>query len=189
MNSATLVILIVAISGPTAAIVGPLLLARRLDRQQRRKEVRDYKRQDAVAARAAEVATQAAETARLLLERQDAAATRQDEVAAKAAEVASKLAETTTVTNGKLDDIHRLVNSNMSTAMQSELDALETSLAMMREVVDLKRAAGREPTREALAAIDATSAKIREARSALADRQAQADAITARERRETPEAD
>jgi hypothetical protein len=84
------------------------------------------------------------------------------------------------ITNGKLDVIHELVNSNMSAAMQSELDALEVTLAALTEVVDLKRAAGREPGPEALAAIRSTEGKIRESRAALNDRLMQSEKIAAR---------
>src|SRR6185503_6664284 len=55
---------------------------------------------------------------------------RQDAVAKKVEDAANllrasndKVAETTKVTNGKLDLIHTLVNSNMTAAMQSELNA------------------------------------------------------------------
>jgi methanogenic corrinoid protein MtbC1 len=89
---------------------------------------------------------------------------RQDAAAAAAA----------AVTNGKLDVIHTLVNSNMTAAMQAELDAIRRELAMMREVVALNLAAGREPTMETLAAIEATEAKITELSSHLAEREAAA---------------
>jgi hypothetical protein len=77
-------------------------------------------------------------------------------------------------TNGKLDIIHTLVNSNMTAAMQAELDAIRRELAMMREVVALNLAAGREPTVETLAAIEATEAKITKLSSQLAEREAAA---------------
>ncbi|MGA2412710.1 MAG: hypothetical protein ABSG46_20295 [Candidatus Binataceae bacterium] len=105
----------------------------------------------------------------------------QTQVASKAAEAAVDLiasqkvvADTLVVanakTNSKLDVIHALVNSNMTTAMQSELDATVRELAMMREVVALNGAAGRPPSEESLGAIDATQTKINELKAALADR-------------------
>lgn len=88
---------------------------------------------------------------------------RQDAIAAVAAAANAK-------TNGKLDVIHTLVNSNMTAAMQAELDAIRREIVMMREVVALNLAAGREPTVEALAAIEATQVKITTLEAQLADR-------------------
>jgi hypothetical protein len=88
---------------------------------------------------------------------------RQDRIAAAAARAAEK-------TNGKLDVIHTLVNSNMTAAMQAELDAIRREIVMMREVVALNLAAGREPTVEALAAIEDTAVKITALEAQLADR-------------------
>lgn len=81
------------------------------------------------------------------------------------------------VTNDKLDIIHVLVNSNMTASMQAELDATVRELAMMHEVVDLKRKAGHEPTAAALIAIDATEAKVTELKAALDDRLQQNDVV------------
>lgn len=74
------------------------------------------------------------------------------------------------VTNSKLDVIHKLVNSNMTAALQAERDATVRELAMMQEVIDLKRVAGHEPSPEALEAIVATKSKISELETTLMDR-------------------
>jgi hypothetical protein len=66
--------------------------------------------------------------------------------------------------------------------MQSESDAVSRELAMMLEVVELKRVAGKEPTQEVLAAIDATKAKIAELHAKLADRLKQAEVVTEQEK-------
>jgi hypothetical protein len=84
--------------------------------------------------------------------------------------VADLLAEVNENTNSKLDTIHVLVNSNMTAAMQAELDATIRELAMMKEVISLNRAAGRSPAVEAISALDMTQAKISELKSQLADR-------------------
>lgn len=107
------------------------------------------------------------------LHREDRAAdwARQDALAAAAR---TAVQEATEHTNGKLDVIHELVNSNMTAAMQSELDAVRRELAMMREVIALNQAAGREPDAETLAAVRATEAKITELAATLADRDAAA---------------
>src|SRR5512140_1941118 len=75
---------------------------------------------------------------------------RQDEVARKAADAADALLEANKTTNSKLEVIHTLVNSNMTAAMQAELDATERELALMKSVVELHRVAGKAPDGGAL---------------------------------------
>jgi hypothetical protein len=135
-----------------ASVTAPLVLALVTGRQHRRDKEQDYARQDAVAA-------QAAEAARLLLESNE------------------KAAEGVSETNQKLDVIHTLVNSNMTAAMESELGALTRELAMMREVIGLKEAAGRKPTPEALKEIERGRDKIAEVQAMLEDRRKQQEII------------
>jgi hypothetical protein len=130
------------------AVVGPLLLAWLTNRQRRSDKREDWARQDAVAEKAAEAA-------KLLLAANE------------------RVAKTAAETNGKLDVIHTLVNSNMTAAMQAELDATSRELVSLREITALKQAAGLEPTPAALAAVQATEAKIAELTAALRDRLAQ----------------
>jgi hypothetical protein len=195
MTPVVLITLVLGIcSSIFASITAPLILARRTERMHQEDMARteqlhredlfaDYQRQDkvakaaaetarAAAAEAREVAAQAAEAARLLQAAQAETIARTDEVARLTAEQADS-------TNGKLDVIHELVNSAFSAALASQLDALVTSLAMMREVIDLKRSAGHEPTEEAVIALQATEAKIAELRATLADRLQQAEEIAA----------
>lgn len=156
-------VVITIVSVLFASVTAPLILAHRTEKMHREDRLADYERQDLVAknaARAAEdlaasqkaIADQAAEAARLLLAANE------------------RVATTAAETNGKLDVIHTLVNSNMTAAMQAELDATTRELAMMREVASLNAAAGRAPTIEVLAAIDATESKISELTAAMADR-------------------
>ena len=154
------------------AVIGPVLLAYLTNRSRRQDKQEDWARQDAVAA-------QAAEAARLLLERQDAVAAQAREAARLLLDSNERVAETAAVTNGKLDVIHTLVNSNMTAAMQAELDATTRELAMMREVIALNKAAGRQPSTDALAAIESTTHKIRELEAALADRLQQTHVVEA----------
>ena len=112
-------------------------------------------------------------TARMHRQDREADWARQDILSERAADGVKE-------TNGKLDVIHELVNSNLTAEIQAKLDALITTLAMLHEVIDLKRAAGREPTSGALAAVEATEAKIAEARRQLAERQQQLEAIAAK---------
>jgi hypothetical protein len=166
IDSGVEIALIVAVS----SAISPLILSILSNRSRRAEKLEDYARQDAVAAKAEEAA-------KLLLERQKATASDAATVARKlldandrVADAAQVAVETAQVTNTKLDLIHTLVNSNMTAAMQSEFDAVVRELAMMREVITLNRAAGREPSLDTLAAIKSTEDKITELRAALADR-------------------
>jgi hypothetical protein len=98
---------------------------------------------------------------------------RQDAVADRLLAANERVAESTKSTNGKLDVIHALVNSNMTSAMQGEHDAMVRELAMMREVIALKQANGHAPGVETLATIEATERKIADLDAILADRQQQ----------------
>jgi len=173
-----------------ASITAPLILAHRTERMHREDMLSDYQRQDKVAAAAAEtaraaatqvrdVAAQAAEAASILQAAQAESIRRTDEVARLAEQHAARTGAKLDDTNSKLDIIHGLVNSTLSAALQSELDALVTSLAMMNEVIDLKRGGGHEPTAEAVIALQDTEAKITELKGTLADRLKQAEAIAA----------
>jgi len=192
MDPAVIVTLAVGIvTAIFASITAPLILAHRTERMHREDQLSDYQRQDKVAAAAAEiarsaaeqvrgVAAQAAEAASVLQAAQAESIRRTDEVARLAEQQAVRAGEKLDDANSKLDVIHGLVNSAMTTALQSEMDALVTSLAMMREVIDLKRSAGREPTAEAVIALHGTEAKIAELRGAIDDRMRQAETIAAR---------
>lgn len=147
------------------AVIGPLLLSWLNGRQRKVEKREDYVRQDEIANRATEVAEQAKKAAVLLVE--------DNRRVAKTAAAAAQQ------TFGKLDEIHTLVNSNMTAAMQAELDATVREVAMMREVVALHKAAGRKPSAEAAAAIAATEAKIAELRATLEDRHAVQDRVDA----------
>jgi peptidoglycan DL-endopeptidase CwlO len=173
-----------------ASITAPLIIAHRTERMHREDQLADYQRQDRVAATAAAtareaaeqvrlVAAQAAHAARALQAAQTESIRRTDEVARATAAQAARSDARLDDTNSKLDIIHGLVNSTLTASMQSELDALVTSLAMMREVVDMKRTAGHEPTAESAIAIADTTARIAELQAALADRAAQAAATAA----------
>jgi hypothetical protein len=166
IDSGVEIALIVAVS----SVISPLVLSILNNRSRRAEKLEDYARQDAVAAKAEEAA-------KLLLERQKVTASEAATVARKlldandrVADAAKVAVETAQVTNTKLDLIHTLVNSNMTTAMKSEFDAVVRELAMMREVVILNKAAGREPSLDTLAAIKSTEGKITELRAVLSDR-------------------
>lgn len=139
-------------------------------------------------ARQDEVAAKAAEAAQRLIDRQDTLAHQADAAAKLLAENTAKVAESAKITSDKLDVIHLLVNSNMTAAMQAEFDATTRELAMMHEVVELKKATGQQPSVLALAAIDATNARLIELRATLDDRLRQAKVVDKQQQiqRESP---
>jgi hypothetical protein len=139
-----------------ASVAGSLLMVYLANRQRRGEQQQDHVRQDAVA-------IQVAETAQLLLEANE------------------RVARTASAASGKLDVIHTLVNSNMTSALRAELDATVRELAMMREVVALHQAAGREPSKDTLTAIKTTQHKVDELTANLTDRLEQTEIANAQE--------
>lgn len=137
----------------------------------------DWDRQDDVAKAAAQAADDLAASQLVIAEKAAEAATLLQESNKR---IADKLATSTAVTASRLTEladgqkvIHTLVNSNMTESKERELSATERELAMMKEVVDLKRTAGHEPTSDVLRAISATEAVIAALKADLADRQHQ----------------
>jgi hypothetical protein len=174
-----------------ASITAPLILAHRTERMHREDQLADYQRQDKVAAAAAAtakaaaaqvagIAEQAVKAASVLQAAQAETIRRTDEVARLTAQQAAKAEAKLDDHSGKLDVIRGLVDGAMTAALQSELDALLTSLAMMREVMDLKKSGGHDPTPQAITALHATEAKIAELRVTIADRLRQAEAVADR---------
>jgi hypothetical protein len=152
-----------------ASVTAPILLALLYQRVNNQNREADYARQDEVARKAAAAAAEQATKAG------------QDE-AAKLLEIAnSAVVQTAAETNGKLDAIHVLVNSNMTAAMQSELDSIRRELLMMRQVLELKQAAGVPPTAEALQDITDTEHRVGDLAARLDDRHKAAMQIAAGE--------
>jgi hypothetical protein len=175
VDEASIISLIaVAVVAIFSSITAPMILAHRTERMHREDQLADYQRQDEVAKRAKETALAMAVQQDVIIQQQKDAA----EAARMRAEQAKRTAAVTAKsTDDKLDIIHRLVNSTLSAALAAELDALVGSLAMMKEVADLKKAAGHEPAGESAIAIQSTEAKIAEIRATLASRLEQAEAI------------
>ena len=95
---------------------------------------------------------------------------RQDAVAAKVEEAAQAAADAAASTGEQLQQIHTLVNSNMTAEMQARLVATQGQLVLMRRVLELNEEAGQRPTQDELAAIDAIILLVTELEAALADR-------------------
>jgi len=157
------VALIVAV--PAASV--PVLVAWVTGVQRRREKAEDYARQDAVAAR---LTAPQDKIAAALAARQDAIAAKAEEAAALLLDANERVAHTAEVTQEKLDEIHILVNSNMTAAMQAELTAMEEVLAMRVELAEERSAAGQAPRPDLVASITTARDKVAELRAALSDR-------------------
>jgi len=133
------------------------------ERSRRRERAEDIARQD-------QVAVKADETARRTL-------AKTDEVAEVAATVARSVAAATRTdvaeTHAQLRQIHTLVNSDMTAARQGELDQARLALIMLRRVVALTEAAGREITPAEQSEIERTEMRIAELEAIIADRMTQ----------------
>lgn len=132
-------------------MVVPLIVATRIDARMKKYRVEDTARADDVGDKLAALDTLAA-----------AANHRAETVAAD--------------TSNALEVIHGLVNSQMTTVMQEALDARRGQLVTMVEILDLKRADGREPTKDALAHIESARSKIKELEHEITERLSQAAA-------------
>jgi hypothetical protein len=148
------------------SLIGPWIVTRAAGRERRKDMRAEWRRQDAVAA-------QAAEAAALLLAAQRDAIVRTDAVAAR-------LAETDRVTNDKLDAIHVLVNQKLTDATAAALAATAALLAALEESVAYQVELGRAPTASSLERIEEARRDVAALRATLAERAArQAEVDTA----------
>ncbi len=179
-------IAVAAIVSAFGVIISPLLMAWLLDRNQARAKQKDYERQDAVAKR--------------LLDRQDLADKRTEEVAeqakevarqqaAHADEVARRLAENTAKQDAvnrektsKLDQIHVLVNSGLTAALEGQMEYAVANLALMEDNIARLRSEGKRPSEQTLVLIDHAKAKIVMLAAQLRERSAAEAAIAEKER-------
>jgi hypothetical protein len=63
-------------------------------------------------------------------------------------------------TNGKLGQIHELVNSNMTSAIQDTYDATHAQLITLDQLLALQKSAGTDPSDDALVAREVLSKKV-----------------------------
>lgn len=146
----SLTIAIVALLG---VIISPLV-AGRIAHKAKEEE---WERQDIVAARAEQVAAQAAEAAALLLEQNKV-------VAAATAQV-----------DDRLQQIHVLVNSNLTAAHQAEYDAVNRELAANRRYARLAKKAGEKVPVDVVDAIKRGEMRVKELGALLNDRAKQTE--------------
>lgn len=191
--NATIITAVVSLIGILAVgVLVPVYLVARSERmrredqaeaeQVRREEAREAARlhredRDAEWARQDRVAERAAEATRKVTDNQRIIAGQAATAADLLLENNKQVAETQKVTNGKLDIIHTLVNSNLTAAMQAEYDAVKRELAMMREVIALRRTLGQDPSPDSLAEMHATEKKLAGLAEKLEDRHKAQDRI------------
>lgn len=136
---------------------------REKEERERRLRAEDYARQDARDAKIEEAA-------RLLVERQDQVAAQTKQTADLLAANNEKVAATAKIHEAKLDQIHTLVNSNLTAALEAELAAHRSGLMALKELAEY-RIAHNEPVSETTARrIEETEAAITGKSSELADR-------------------
>lgn len=82
-------------------------------------------------------------------------------------------AETAKSTTERLEQIHVLVNSNFTRAIEGELDSRRANLALMQAAVASRRDLSQEPSPETLATIEAAKVRIAELIISLDDRRLQ----------------
>ena len=127
------------------SLISPTVLSYFTNRARRADKKLDWARED-------DVAERAKKTAELLVENNE------------------RVARTSKETNLKLDQIHTLVNSNMTAAMRAELEATIQKLKLMREIVARDKADNIKVLPEALRAIKDVELKIGELTATLNDR-------------------
>jgi chemotaxis response regulator CheB len=150
-----------------SSVTAPLILTLLTGRQRRAEKEQDYAREDAVA-------EQAAKAAKLLLDSQK-------ETRLAAEKVARVAAEAATSTDMQLERIHKLVNSDMTSARTEQLKAEREKLVALKRIVALDKGAGRKPQAHDIVAIDSTTDGITALEALLGDRLHQQRAVEAEE--------
>jgi hypothetical protein len=79
-------------------------------------------------------------------------------------------------TAARLDQIHTLVNSNLTLSFVEQLDARQSVLVLLQAAIDSQLAAGHPPNAETLAVVSAARVKVAELKTTIAGREAQAAA-------------
>jgi len=165
-NSDSWYLLITVAAVVFSSVTAPLLLSSHQDKLRRQEKDEDYRRQDAVAAKAAEVAV-------LLQAAQEATTARTEEVARLAALAATETERRLSDLSAQTDQIHTLVNSSLSTALRNELNAMDAMLVTMKEINVIKVKDGLPEDPATLGIIEATENRRDQLRTELEHRDAQ----------------
>lgn len=144
MNDAVFVALIgvVVATVPSLATILTASISWRQKRSDRRE---DYERQDKVAA-------QAAEAARLLVASNE------------------HIAFQNIDTQHRLQEIHTLVNSNLTKAMQDRLVATMGQVALTKEIIRINRSGGIEPDKDELVSLQNLEEVVRGLKESMQER-------------------
>lgn len=127
------------------AILSPIIMSWLTHRHRRQERADDYARQDFLAQRAVSIS----QTLRVATAQATATAARQE---------------------GRLEDIHTLVNGQMTATLSEKLALTRRTFVALQEIVDLKRQLGIASTVEARNEITIARAQIVELEQALAAR-------------------
>lgn len=99
---------------------------------------------------------------------------RKEELADKERKLAVDTAATVTrSTTARLDQIHTLVNSNLTSALQGELDSRRENLVLLESAIQSQRALGHEPSADTEAIISGAKLRIAELNTTIIDRKIQ----------------
>lgn len=134
------------------AILGPWLLNRQTAASRVKEKQQDWARQDDVAKAAKSAATAAQSTQKALVTS------------------SRRTRKQLTHLEAQAQEIHGLVNSNLTIQMQNEYDGLIREKAALTEIIRLTKKSGDEPLQETLDAVIAAESKIADLSVNLIDR-------------------
>jgi hypothetical protein len=195
----TISIIIVAAIAVFTSVTAPLILAHRTERMHRDDQLEVYRREDKVAAAAKaaadaqlehQVAAASAAAAQVqgVADQAAIAATRleaaQKETIARTNEVARTAAEANDRAERKLDQIHALVNSDMTAARQSELDQVRVLARVLERIISMT---GAIPDPADVEALQWARDRASELEMILADRLVQFHQMEAEQARQAAE--
>jgi hypothetical protein len=148
------------------SVIAPMMLGFLTNRAARAAKREDWARQDAVADRAEHAAE-------LLLAEQQKIRANTEKVAVLAASTAATTADQLAQVLEGNQEIHHLVNSDMTAARQELLDQTRLLVRMYRKTISRDEAAGRTPAESDETALRDAEIKVTELQHILADRLAQ----------------
>lgn len=82
----------------------------------------------------------------------------------------AKTADAAVATASKMEEVHVLVNSNYTAALEATYEALQAKLVILLESVAFKKASGIDPVQEVLTDIEATKRRVATLRATIDDR-------------------
>jgi uncharacterized membrane protein YhiD involved in acid resistance len=156
-------IALITLGAASVAAVAPIasLLVTWMIRSREKKV--DWERQDKVAAKAEDAAT-------AVRQRQEAVAAQVAEAARLLLEAQAETSRQNAETQGKLNQIHTLVNSNLTREMQDRLIALMGQVYLTKEIIRVNQMNNIEPNDETKASLRNLEAVVAGLQASLAER-------------------